>query len=123
MTNRHPSACHNADRIRALNDAHRRRHGPTGTLIELNDMVVTGGVIAKETGFILRALHAVRTYSDFNPNNDPYGEHDFGAFDLDGERLFWKIDYYDTALKMGSPCPADPTQTRRVLTIMLADEY
>jgi hypothetical protein len=31
-------------------------------------------------------------------NNDPYGEHDFGSFELAGEKFFWKIDYYDFAL-------------------------
>jgi hypothetical protein len=24
--------------------------------------------------------------------DDPYGEHDFGAFDHNGHRIFWKID-------------------------------
>ena len=40
-----------------------------------------------------------------------------------GEDHFWKIDYYDHALENGSENPADPEITRRVLTIMRADEY
>jgi hypothetical protein len=59
----------------------------------------------------------------FTNDNDPYGEHDFGAFDVDGARLFWKIDYYDRSLSGGSPDPTDPAVTCRVLTIMLAWEY
>ena len=40
--------------------------------------------------------------------NDPWGEHDFGAFELDGKTLNWKIDYYDEWLDAGSPDPASP---------------
>lgn len=51
-----------------------------------------------------------------------YGERDFGAFDHAGERIFWKIDYYDRTLRHGSEDPSDPTQTVRLLTIMFASE-
>ncbi|MBZ0211065.1 MAG: DUF3768 domain-containing protein [Hyphomicrobium sp.] len=37
----------------------------------------------------------MREYSNFTPENDPFQEHDFGAFDIDGEQLFWKIDHFD----------------------------
>ena len=65
----------------------------------------------------------VGTFSDFTPGNDPHGERDFGAFEHEGQKIFWKIDYYDTTLTKGSEDPADPSQTVRVLTIMLASEY
>jgi hypothetical protein len=45
------------------------------------------------------------------------------AYTLDGRKLFWKIDYYDAACVYGSEDPADPSQTTRVLTIMLVEEY
>jgi hypothetical protein len=65
----------------------------------------------------------VRTFADFSPDNDPHGEHDFGAIEQDGVRYFWKIDAYDRWMQFGSPDPADPSVTTRVLTIMRADEY
>jgi len=71
----------------------------------------------------LKMLEAVAKFNPFDGNNDPYGEHDFGALEVEGERLFWKIDYYDRNLSAHSPDPADPSVTTRVLTIMLAQEY
>jgi hypothetical protein len=62
----------------------------------------------------------VETFDAFTPDNDPYGEHDFGSFEHNGIRVFWKIDYYDRNLEYGSEDPSDPAQTTRVLTIMLA---
>jgi hypothetical protein len=109
--------------IRALNDAFRTQRSLIGPAIADNTLVITSGVAAHGNDFIDRAVHAVREYSAFTEGNDPYGEHDFGSFELDGENLFWKIDYYDRLLEWGSPDPADPDVTRRVLTILLADEY
>ena len=37
--------------------------------------------------------------------------------------FFRKIDYYNMTLDMGSPDPADPKVTKRVLTVMFASEY
>jgi Protein of unknown function (DUF3768) len=41
--------------------------------------------------FVDRALAAVRAFDAFSADNDPYGEHDFGIFELDGVTLNWKI--------------------------------
>ena len=68
-------------------------------------------------------LQQLRQFDDFNEDNDPHGEHDFGAINLDGKQFFWKIDYYDHRYQYGSPDPADRMLTRRVLTLMLASEY
>jgi hypothetical protein len=62
-------------------------------------------------------------FSDFTPDNDPHGEHDFGSFEHAGKSIFWKIDCYDRDLNFGSPNPADPNVTARVLTVLLAEEY
>jgi hypothetical protein len=60
---------------------------------------------------------------DFGHANDPHEEHDFGAFDADGYRIFFKIDYFDSTLTVHSPDPSDSNVTKRVITIMLAEEY
>ncbi|MDQ3044330.1 MAG: DUF3768 domain-containing protein [Chloroflexota bacterium] len=72
---------------------------------------------------IIKIFEAVHQFDTFTPDNDPYGEHDFGAIYVNGQRIFWKIDYYDRALEYGSPDPTDPAVTMRVLTVMLASEY
>jgi len=65
----------------------------------------------------------VRNFDNFKDGNNPYGERDFGAFEHNGQNVFWKIDYYDSDMKYGSEDPSDPKKTTRVLTIMLASEY
>jgi len=65
----------------------------------------------------------VKEFSDFTDDNDPWGEHDFGSFEHDGQKFFFKLDYYDNNLEFGSEDPSDPVQTTRVLTVMLAEEY
>ena len=86
-------------------------------------VVVTEGILALPESTRTEIVAKVRTFDDFSLDNDPYGEHDFGTVEVDGIRAFWKIDYYDRAMKMGSDDPADPAKTCRVLTIMLASEY
>ena len=67
---------------------------------------------------------AVAAFDQLSEDNDPYGEHDFGSIELDGENLFWKIDYYSKVdPDLGADDPSDPATTERVLTIVLAEEY
>jgi hypothetical protein len=68
-------------------------------------------------------LSAVREFNQFDADNDPHHEHDFGATELHGQKWFWKFDYYAPDMRMGSHDPADIENTRRVLTIMHASEY
>jgi hypothetical protein len=51
------------------------------------------------------------------------GQINFGCVTVGEEKVFWKIDYYEPTLCYGSNDSADPTQTARVITIMLAHEY
>ncbi|SFM11408.1 DUF3768 domain-containing protein, partial [Methylorubrum salsuginis] len=65
----------------------------------------------------------VAAFDRFDADNDPFGEHDFGALEAAGERVFFKIDYFDRAGRFASPDPADTSVTTRVLTVLLAREY
>ena len=103
--------------IAALNDAFRRSGGVEGRVL------FTAGVSSLGIEFSHLALGLVRLFDKFDGDNDPHGERDFGALEFKGRKLFWKIDYYDRELEYGSPDPADPAVTTRVLTIMLAEEY
>ena len=106
--------------IASLNDAFRKCPFDRS----LGKTYMTSGVSALGPLFVARALSAVAAFDKFPADNDPYGEHDFGSFNLDGEKLFWKIDYYSKDDPgFGSEDPGDPLKTARVLTIMLAEEY
>jgi hypothetical protein len=100
----------------ALNDQFRRT-GSGGQI------VTTPAIRALNAAEWKEMLRRIMRFNDFTPDNDPYGEHDFGAVEISGERVFWKIDYYDKSLEYSSEDPADPEQTMRVMTIMLASEY
>ena len=101
----------------------RERNDQARATMSFRHVYVTVGIRALGEPIATAAILAVRNYTAFDPDNDPYHEHDFGAFDLAGQRAFWKIDYYDRQLEFGSPDPADPAVTARVLTILLAEEY
>ena len=103
--------------IRDLNDKFRRTGLGNGTV------VITRGVQCQGPDFVQAAFQAVRSFDAFSEENDAWGEHDFGAVEIDGEKLFWKLDYYDPSLTVGSENPANEAVTHRVLTIMLACEY
>ena len=98
-------------KIAAINDESRRN---------MEGCTVTRGVAAMGED-VNEVFVRVRDFAEFNEDNDPYGEHDFGSFTVSGVKIFWKIDYYDEALK-GWCDPLSPDCVR-VLTIMRADEY
>lgn len=103
-------------RVRALND-YLRQTFSGGAL------VLTPGLVALGRERQRTILDAVASFDTFDADNDPHEEHDFGALEVAGERVFWKIDYFDRALRGASPDPADARLTCRVLTVMLAEEY
>lgn len=104
------------DRIRELND-NLRVKGQAGTV------VVTAGIAALGTAMVQTLRTAVAQFESFNADNDPHQEHDCAVMEFEGERIIWKIDYYDLRVEGGSPDPSREEVTHRVLTIMLAEEY
>ena len=101
----------------ALQNDNFRKHLSQGTL------VLTQGIRSNTKEDLEAIITKVRTFDTFDENNDPYGERDFGAFDYQGKKIFWKIDYYDQEFLYLSPDVSNPRVTNRVLTIMYAEEY
>ncbi len=101
------------DRIRALNDE-LRQHLIGG------HAVITPGIAALGQAAVERLVKAIAVFDDFCHANDPYQEHDFGCFEVDGQRIMFKIDLYEEPnVKSANEEPV----VSRVLTIMLAEEY
>jgi Protein of unknown function (DUF3768) len=103
-------------RIRALNDELRQNFAE-------GIAVMTPGIAALGGEAVARIVKTIAVYDDFCHANDPHEEHDFGVFEAEGEKIFFKIDYFDNTLSAHSPDPSDPAVTKRVITIMLAEEY
>ena len=103
-------------KIADLNDALRRTFAG-------GQVVMTAAVNELPRDVKARVLQKVQSFSKFDADNDPHHEHDFGNFEIDGEKFFFKIDYYSPDMQGGSEDPADPVKTTRVLTIMFASDY
>lgn len=108
--------CNEAMRIRALNDNLRcRKIG--------GRVMLTMGISALGEEIVALILNAIAAFDAFTEDNDPHKEHDCATIMVEGIRIIWKIDYYDKSLTYGSPEPSDPKVTKRVMTVMLAEEY
>ncbi|SMY10135.1 DUF3768 domain-containing protein [Flavimaricola marinus] len=88
-------------------------------------MHVTRSLMEAGDGFMPEAVKATGEFAMFEPENDPEGWHDFGAVEIRGETVFWKIDLYETDsdFRYGAEAPDNPATTMRVLTIMLARDW
>lgn len=111
------------EQIARLNDRCRQGLDPNARIVVTRNCLARlagdGGVV-REVVAQAELMAAVRRYS-FQPGDGP--ERDFGAFDLQGQRILFKIDCYDLDFEFGSEDPADASITRRVITIMLAEDY
>ncbi|MEP7348495.1 MAG: DUF3768 domain-containing protein [Sphingorhabdus sp.] len=120
-------------RIARLNDLARSAMGVACTA------VATVGFRSLPEADQSQVRELIETFDTFDEDNDPHGERDFGTIyqlcdgswtterprlrDDERDRVFWKFDYYDLAMQSASEDAANPAVTRRVLTIMLSDEY
>ena len=84
-------------KITALNDAFR-------SSVVAGDVTIRQGIAALCAEVTAEVLRRVR------------------AFNLLALKFCWKPDCHDRDLECGSPDPADPSVTTRVLTVMRADE-
>ena len=124
-TNEEKSEAEIAAKIAEQNDRFRTTWGADFTVP--GQIVLTRGVADLSPAAKAIIMQRVQGFDVFTEDNDPYGDHTFGAFEFEiagnDHRIFWKIDLYDTDYSMGSDDPANPQVTRRVLTIMHASEY
>lgn len=105
-----------ASKIRELNDLLR-------TKMIGGKFMISAGLSAEGQKTVAKVLQAVRSFKNFNQNNDPYKEHDMGIVNIDANNYIWKIDYYDLDYMYHSPDAANPLVTKRVLTICKDIEY
>jgi len=84
---------------------------------------MTLGVAALGPDIAERIFDAIMLYDNFCQDSDPWGERDFGSVKVEGHTIFFKVDYFSNDMTEASPDPSDPTVTKRILTIMLAEEY
>ena len=84
------------DRIRTLNDELRKNFSQ-------GHAVMTIGIAALGSDAVARIVKTVEVYDEFCHANDPYEEHDFGSFEIEGHAVFFKIDYFDCTLTLHSP--------------------
>ncbi|WP_255005441.1 DUF3768 domain-containing protein [Roseovarius sp. M141] len=115
---------HQARRIAEQNDQFRKHvltGGPAGT--PQGRIVMTRAVAEVGPTFQMEVTRAVMADETFTEDNDPYGDHTFGAVTVQGRKVWWKIDLYDLDYRWGSETPDDPSQTRRVLTVMFPSDY
>ena len=95
--------------IAELNDQFR-----SGKNASLGQIVATPGINGYPKEEQAEIFQLIQDFDSFTEDNDPYGEHDFGAVEYKGTKIFWKIDYYDKSMTMHSPDKSDPKLTVRV---------
>lgn len=105
-------------KIAALNDDLRTTFNAAKGRI-----ILTHGINGLPETDQIKIFNLVKSFNDFSEDNDPYGEHDFGKVQHNGQDVFWKFDYYDPNIRYHSEDASDPDKTVRVMTVMLANEY
>lgn len=102
--------------IRRLNDQFR-------TTFRGGEILLTQSVANLPEMVKSSALLRIADFKAFNEENDPHEEHDYGSFDHCNQEVWWKIDYYDLSLNARSEDPADPSKTKRIMTVGLAVDW
>jgi hypothetical protein len=85
-------------RIRNLNDSFRAS-GQGGRIVS------TQGIQQLSPVDKAAVFGEIRLFDACNQANDPHGEHDFGSIEYGGEKILFKIGYYDQGLEDHSENP------------------
>jgi hypothetical protein len=102
--------------IAELNDAFRRR-------LVGGRVVLTPGLRALARDTQAAIIEQLRSFEEFDADNDPFGYHNGGRFEHGGRTILWQIDLDDRGYHFYEPDPTDPAKPNHVLTIFLAEEY
>lgn len=107
-----------SDEIRVINDELRAslcsKIAPTSGIA--GRCVVSKSVFEMDIDDLAKLVQIVMEFSDFTEDNDPHKEHDFAFIDFNGEKFFWKFDYYNKDFDAYG-------HDFHVLTIARASEY
>lgn len=71
-----------AAKVAKLNDVFRRIGFGVTLTVGVQEIEDVPGLLA-----------AIRQFSTFTEDNDPWGEHDFGSIKWFGQKVFWKTSY------------------------------
>lgn len=109
------------ERIAALNDEARQGRDRTARIVfttNLLDALGDGSGLG-DLRAQARVMKAMRecAFGSGSP------ERDMAWFEVDGVKAMMKIDYYDRSFEWGSEDPTDASMTRRVITLMLPQDY
>ncbi len=77
-----------SNQIASLNDRFRSSFGYCDIP---GIVVITAGIYSLPPEAKNIIFNKVLEFSVFTEDADPYGEHDFGAFDHAGQRIYWKL--------------------------------
>jgi hypothetical protein len=101
----------------------RRLNTEFRTTFRGGQVLLTANVAALPSADKAAGLQAVAEFNNFNEENDPHKENDYGAFDLSGREWWFKIDYFAPDMEHASEDPANLAKTKRVMTVGLAMDW
>lgn len=114
-----------AKTIATQNDRFRNTWGADFTI--QGQIVWTQAVAAESVAWTTAIMAAVQRFDAFTEDNDPYGDHSFGSFDVtvgsETKTVWFKIDLYALDLVHGSENPTDLDKTKRVMTVLFPSDY
>jgi len=108
--------------IALLNDRARQGLDPTARVVTTRTCLAAFCDLDNFPAMMLTQAALMRamrhcSFTDESP------ERDFAVMTFRDRKVWLKIDYYDATMTYGSDDPSDASETTRVLTIMLPEDY